>query len=577
MPLRVRSDILKLCMHDKFFISAALREIGRLLEVKGDNPFKARAYQRAAEALQALAGDLDALIRNRRLTEISGIGSGLAGVIEELYRTGRTAVLEQLRMELPPGAVELSVIPGLSLKKMMALHEALRIENIPDLKTACEKGLVRNVKGFGQKAEAKILDSIDKLEKREERALLNHALEEGEQLLQHLRISPAVLEAEVAGSLRRRKETVRRIQLVVASTDPEAVLDHLQRFPGIVQPLERTVNGCKARLARDLNTELQVVSPSHYVQALHELTGSGKHLARLEEIAGSKGIPTASRGLSKGAKHEADIYRRLGMQYIPPELRDGAAEIEAALFGTLPELVAIKDIRGMVHCHTVYSDGKNTIEEMALAAQAMGMKYLTITDHSPSAFYARGVKTDRLKAQWDEIAGVQEKVKLKLLKGTESDILQDGALDYPDPILEQFDIIIASIHTRAKMDVDQMTRRILTAMKSPFFKVWGHPLGRLLLSREPLECHVEQILDAVAEAAAAIEVNGDPRRLDLEPRWVRAAQRRGIRFIVSTDAHSTQALANLRYGVFMARRGWLTREEVLNTRDTKEFMKAVHP
>jgi DNA polymerase (family 10) len=564
-------------MYDKNFISAALREIGRLLEVKGDNPFKSRAYRRAAEALQAFDGDLDALIQNRRLTEISGIGTGLAAIIEELYRTGRTAVLEQLRTELPPGAVELSVIPGLSIKKIMALHSALRLENIPDLKTACEKGFVRNVTGFGQKAEAKILQSINKLEKREERALLNHALEEGEQLLQHLRTAAVVLEADLAGSLRRRKETVRRIQLVAASSDPEAVLDHLHRFPGIVQPLERTANGCKARLAGGLDAELEVVSPLDYVRVLYELTGSGKHLARLEEIARSKGISTGPRGLHKGAKHEADIYRRLGMQYIPPELRDGEAEIEAALSGALPELVEVKDIRGMVHCHTVYSDGKNTIEEMALAAEAMGMKYLTITDHSPSAFYARGVKTDRLKAQWDEIAGVQEKVKLKLLKGTESDILQDGALDYPDPILEQFDVIIASIHTRAKMDVDQMTRRILAAMKSPFFKIWGHPLGRLLLSREPLQCHMEQILDAVAESAAAIEVNGDPRRLDLEPRWIRAARQRGIRFIVSTDAHSTQALANLRYGIFMARRGWLTRREVLNTRDTDEFMKVVHP
>ena len=569
-------------MNDRFSIAAALREIGRLLQVKGDNPFKSRAYERAAAALEAFDGDLDVLVQNRRLTEISGVGAGLAAAIEELHRTGRSAVLEQLRRELPPGVVELSVVPGLSLKKITTLHSALRIENVADLKTACEKCLVRNVKGFGEKAETKILETIAKLEKREEWTLLNHALEEGERLLQHLQTLPAVLQADIAGSLRRRKETIRRIQIVVASKEPEAVLDHLSRYPAVLQSLERSGRYCKARLARGLDAEITVVSPDDYVAALHNLTGSTKHIAKLGELARSKNISFGSDGLRKNSpkvsvKDEEEIYRRLGMQYIPPELREDEGEIEAALSGALPILVTPEDIQGMTHCHTVYSDGKNTIEEMALAAEAIGMKYLTITDHSPSAFYARGVKTDRLKLQWEEIARVQEKVSIRLLKGTESDILQDGSLDYPDPILEQFDIIIASIHVRAKMDIDQMTRRILGAIKSPFFKIWGHPLGRLILSRPPLECHMEEILDAVAESAAAIEVNGDPRRLDLEPRWIRAARQRRIKFIISTDAHSTKNLANLRYGVFMARRGWLSRGEVLNTRNADDFMKAVHP
>jgi DNA polymerase (family 10) len=231
----------------------------------------------------------------------------------------------------------------------------------------------------------------------------------------------------------------------------------------------------------------------------------------------------------------------------------------------------------MTHCHTIYSDGQNSIEEMALAAQAMGMKYLTITDHSPSAFYARGVNIDRLLAQWDEIARVQEKVKIKLLKGTESDISADGSLDYPDSVLERFDIIIASIHARHKMDSDQMTRRLLRALKLPWFKVWGHPLGRLIQSRPAFDCRMEEVLDVVAESRAAIEINGDPHRLDLEPRWIRQARQRGIKFIVSTDAHSTRGLGNLQYGVAMARRGWLAREDVLNTLSAEEFMKAVHP
>ena len=569
-------------MSDRISIAAALREIGRLLQVKGENPFKSRAYERAAAALDAFDGDFDAVIQNRRLTQISGIGAGLAAAIEELYRTGRSALLEQLRQELPPGAVELSILPGLSLKKIIALHSALRIENIPDLKTACEKGLVRNVKGFGEKAEAKILEAIEKLERSEERTLLNHALEEGERLLQHLQTSSSVVQADIAGSLRRRKETLRRIQIVAASNDPEAVLEHFIRYPSMSQSLERSHAHCRARLARGLDAEITVVSPDGYIAMLHNLTGSAQHLAKLAELARSKGMSLGSDGLRKNSRRvaiedEERIYEYLGMQYISPELREAAGEIESASSGTLPVLITPQDIQGMTHCHTIYSDGKNGIEEMALAAQAMGMKYLTITDHSPSAFYARGVKTDRLKMQWDEIAKVQEKVKVRLLKGTESDILQDGSLDYPDGILEQFDIIIASIHVRAKMDLDQMTRRILNAMRSPFFKVWGHPLGRLLLSRPPLECEMEKVLDAIAESAAAIEINGDPRRLDLEPRWIRAARQRGIKFIISTDAHSTKNLANLRYGVFMARRGWLSHDEVLNTRNADDFMKAVHP
>jgi DNA polymerase (family 10) len=570
-------------MQDKVFIAAALREIGRLLHLKGENPFKSRAYERAAQALQAFDGDLYSLVTNRRLTQIHGIGAGIAAVVEELCRSGLTPVLDELRAGLPAGAAELSTVPGLTLRKIIALHDALRIETIPDLRTACEKGLVRNVKGFGQKAEVKLLAAIEKLENKDERILLDKALEEGERLLQYVRTAPAVTGADITGSLRRRRETIRRIKIIAASEDAESVGNYFCRYPAAIQPSGPTDKHRTIRLAEGPDAELTIVPPGEYAAALHELTGSAKHVAKIAELARSKrisiGSPTRRNGAEKksGAKDEREIYRQLGMQYVPPELREDQGEIEAALAGMLPSLVNLEDIQGMTHCHTLYSDGKNSVEEMALAADQMGMKYLTITDHSPSASYAGGVKIDRLKAQWEEIARVQEKAKVRLLRGTESDILQDGSLDYPDPILEQFDIIIASIHVRYKLDVDQMTRRILGAMRLPFFKVWGHPLGRLVLSRPPLECHIEKVLDAIAESRAAIEVNGDPRRLDLEPRWIRSAKARGIKFIISTDAHSVKNLRNLRYGVFMARRGWLTRDEILNTRGTREFIKAVHP
>jgi DNA polymerase (family 10) len=275
---------------------------------------------------------------------------------------------------------------------------------------------------------------------------------------------------------------------------------------------------------------------------------------------------------------EEEIYAELGMQYVPPELRENGGEVEAALAGDLPEdLVEIGDVRGMVHCHTNYSDGKHTIEEMARGADALGMSYLTITDHSPTAFYAGGLKEEQLYRQWEEIDYVQEKVKVKLLRGTESDILANGSLDYPDRILDQLDVIIASIHSRYRMDESQMTERITTAMRQPWFKVWGHALGRLIQHRPPFNCRMEEILDVIAESAAAIEINGDPFRLDMPPEWIREARKRRIKFVISTDAHSVNGMKNLKFGVGIARRGWVTRDEVLNTMEMPLFRVAVKP
>ena len=571
-------------MKDRFEIAADLRAIARLLTVKGENPFRAQAYERGANALENLEGDLDALIKSSRLREIPGVGSGLAAVIEEIYTTGECWMLEQLRQELPPGAVELSQVPGLNLKKIIALHDTLHIESIAELKSACQEGVVSKVKGFGLKSQAKLLTDIEKLETPTTGPLpLHAALEAAENILHHLGGCPQLIQADIAGALRRRRETVREICIVAATDHPQAVLDRFLRFPALERTEMLEDHRCRARLAAGPEAELVIVPPDSYVSMLHALTGSRDHVAKLQAMAGSSAVnpypnqPGANGGKELKVKNELEIYRRLGLQYIPPELREDEGEIEAAGAGRLPQVVALEDIRGMTHCHTLYSDGRNSIDEMALAAEAMGMTYLTITDHSPSAYYARGVAIDRLRAQWDEIARVQERVKVKLLKGTESDILEDGRLDYPDYLLAQFDIVIASIHSRHKMDSDQMTNRLLRALKLPLFKIWGHPLGRLIQSRPPLACRMEEVLDAVAASQCAIEVNGDPKRLDLEPLWIRAARDRGIKFIVSTDAHSIAALANLHYGVSMARRGWLTPGEVLNTLDAEKFVEAVHP
>jgi DNA polymerase (family X) len=570
-------------MQDRFYIAGTLRQIAQLLQIVGENPYKTRAYERGARALENLEADFDALVKSRRLTEIDGVGNALAAVIDEIYYSGESAILRQLRDELPPGAVELSAVPGLSLKKIAALHDALRIENLADLKTACEKGLVRNVKGFGEKAEAKILTAIEQLDNRQDRTLLNHALAEAERLLRHLRACSAVRDAAIAGSLRRRKETVHRILLVAGTDEAETVIDRFLRFPAFAEAREEDDGRCTGRFPRGLEAELHTCTPSEYVASLHWLTGSREHCEALQAHGREKGLllgPTGMRS-STGApvrvKNEREIYRRLGLQFVPPELRENSGEIGAAAAGTLPETLEVEEIQGMVHCHTTYSDGLNSVLEMALAAEALGLKYITITDHSPNAFYARGVNIDRLRAQWDEIAQAQEQVSIRLLKGTESDILEDGSLDYPDYILEKFDVIIASIHARNKMSSDQMTTRLVRAMQLPVFKIWGHPLGRLIQSRPPFECRIDEVLDVIAASRAAVEVNGDPRRLDLAPQWVRAARERGIKFVVSSDAHSTKNLQNFTYGVDMARRGWLTRQDVLNTLDAEQFLKAVHP
>jgi DNA polymerase (family 10) len=571
---------------DRFAVARMLREIGLLLEVQGGNPFKARAYERGARALEALAGDLERLVAEDRLTEIPGIGDALAATIRELHRSGRSASLERLRGQLPPGVLELIQVPGLSVPRIAALHEALGIATVDDLRAACEAGRVRGVRGFGARTEGKILAGIRQLATRGEEVLLHRAMAEGERLLAYVRAAPGVAEADLAGALRRRTETVDRLVVTIGTSDPASALDHVARYPPASGARSRTPTGVSFRLADGLLVQAETAPPAGFPALLHDLTGSAAHRARLAERAGHLGLVLDRRGISRGTGHrrlgvetEADIYRHLELPPMPPEVREDVGELEAAAAGTFPaDLVQEADIQGMVHCHTVYSDGGNTVEEMARAALVMGMRYITITDHSPTASYAGGLPLDRLRRQWDEIEAAQEKVTgLTILRGTESDILADGRLDYPDAVLARFDVIIASIHARHRMDEDQMTRRLIAAMRNPFFKIWGHALGRYVMRRPPIACRMDEVLDAAAGSPVAVEVNGNPHRLDMEPRWQREARRRGLRFVVSTDAHSTRELHNLRYGIYMARRGFLRKADVLNTLPVQAFRQAVRP
>jgi DNA polymerase (family 10) len=563
-------------MKDKFAIAAALQEIGTLLELKGGQYFKARAYKAGARAVAELTEDAGKLIKQNRLTFVKGIGFALAKQIQQLYETGESSMLNELRGQLPTGIVELSRVPGLSVQKVERLHEALGISSVDELKAACEAGQVRGVKGFGAKTEQKILEAIASHKERKQYIHLHHAWRMSERILEYMAAAPGFAQAEVAGETRRWKETVSQIVVVAAGKDPARLLDHFARYPSAMRVESKTKEQCVVVLSEGFKAMLVAVKSKDFPVALLLATGSEAHLKRLEQLSVKKKTEASQKANS--IKAESQIYKRLGLQYIPPEQREDAGEIEAALTKKLPDdLVTAEDIRGMVHCHTIYSDGKHSVEQMVSAAESLGMKYITITDHSPTAFYAGGVKIDRLQQQWEEIDRVQEQTKVRILKGTESDILADGSLDYPDWILEQFDVIVASIHSRYKMNEDQMTRRVVTAMQQPVFKIWGHALGRLIERRPPFDCRVEEILDVIAESRAAIEINGDPYRLDMEPRWIREARKRKIKFVISVDAHSMTALGNVKYGVGIARRGWVRRGEVLNTLAVKSFQKAVRP
>jgi DNA polymerase (family 10) len=559
---------------DRFGVAAALQEIAQMMDLKGGQyRFKAKAYNAGARAIQGVA-DLDRLVREDRLTTLPRIGDALASQIKQLYLTGESSVLNGLRQEFPKGVVELSAVPGLSVEKIRQLQEELGITSIAELKAAAEAGKLRELKGFGPKTEQRLLTHVSTpVQKPKRRLHLHHAWNTADQVVDYLKAIDGVVDVSVAGSLRRWEETVGVIDIVAAADDPAALIEKFLQFPLVLSSHIEDEDTCVAQFADGAQVWLTAVPPKEFGVTLFVKTGSQAHIEKVMAHAKRKKISFA-----RLPRTEEQVYSRLGMSYIPPELREDQGEIEAALAKKIPEdLVTEADIKGQVHCHTTYSDGIHTLEAMVRGAEEMGMKYITITDHSPTAIYANGLKLDRLKRQWDEIDEVQEKVSIKILRGTESDIVASGDLDYPDSVLEKFDVIVASIHARYKMDAAKMTERITTAMRYPVFKIWGHGLGRLLQRRPPFECDVEKILDVIAESKAAIEINGDPYRLDLEPRWVREARKRKIKFVISTDAHSVKAMNNIKYGVAMARRGWVTRKEVLNTLNTTAFAKAVNP
>ena len=560
-------------------VAGALREMAALLEFSSAPKFKVKAYQRAVEVVETVA-DLAPLVEQGRLPELPGIGSTLSRQIEELWNTGSSSFLNRLREELPQGASELIQLDGMTPRRLRSLVDGLAIDSVAMLRAECEAGRVRVLPGFGKKTEQRLLEACDRWFNREPEVplptLLSKALERAAVLERVLLES--VERVQLVGALRRGEETVRELEWVVLGDTNEP----LARLAKMRQVLRTEPERGRAHLSEALKLQLHSASATNFGNAVVLATGTEAHVAALRLKARQRGFELegwdgTKRGEGRTFSTEKELYSALDLPFVPPELRGDRAELSVAAQADFHDLITERDVLGMVHCHTSYSDGRNTIAEMAAAAHALGMQYLTITDHSPSAYYANGVSLDRLQQQWDEIAAAQEKVPIRILRGTEADILADGTLDYPDSVLEQFEVVIASVHARHRMDRTAMTARLTKAMSLPMFKIWGHGLGRILNHRDAFDCDVPAVLDALSGSRGAIELNADPHRLDLPPEWIPAARERNIPFVISVDAHSTRGLEVLRYGVTMARRGALRRSEVLNTEPPERFAELVHP
>ena len=569
--------------HDKQGLIAALEECAVLMELRGDNPFRSRAYEQGARALEALGGEPAQWLEQGALAGLKGVGKGLEEKVEEWVRTGRLAQLDELRREIPAGLLEMLAIPGLGPKKIKAIWDKLGITSLDKLESAAREGTLAALPGFGEKTAEKILAGIQQRRQYSVRHLVDLATETAEMILGRLRPLAAIGRIELAGSLRRSRETIKDLDFVATSTDPRSVMKVFVETPGVESVVAHGETKSSILLRGGIPVDLRVVEPGQFAAALNYFTGSKEHNTHLRGRAKRMGSKLNEYGLfpeeGSGAERpslplpdEAALYRHLGLEYIPPELREDMGEIEAAEKGLLPELITLEDMAGMLHCHTVYSDGTMSVSELAELTRDLGYKYLAICDHSQSAAYAGGLKQEDILRQWDEIDGVNGQMKdFHIFKGIESDILADGALDYPDTFLERFDLVVASIHSRMSMDREAMTLRICRALEHPATTLLGHPTGRLLLKREPYELDLERVFEVAGRHGVVMEINAHPMRLDLDWRAMRKAKAAGCKFAINPDAHIPADLPYVKYGVGIARKGWLGPKDVINTMSLRAF------
>jgi DNA polymerase (family 10) len=573
---------------DKDQVASVLSEIGTLLELQGENPFRVNAYLNGARAVQQMEEDLATVVREGRLTSIPGIGDTLRDKITTLVTTGKLPFYEELKKKVPAGLIEMLRIPGLGPKKVKALHEQLGIDTLDKLKEACEDGRVAGLRGFGGKTQQKILEGLQFLSEMGSRVRLDQALRIADGLVEGLRDLPGIDRLEVCGSIRRRRETIKDIDILVSSdADPLPIMERFVSLPGVVQVTGQGSTKSSIVVQKvmpsgrriTMNADLRVVNTAQFPFALHYFTGSKEHARAMRVKAIQYDLKLneyelAGEGRSVECHSEADIFGALGMDYIPPELREDTGEMDAAEKHTLPTLIERGDIRGLFHNHTTASDGGNSLEEMALAAKELGLSYLGIADHSQSLSIANGLQPERLLKQLAEIDALNKRLRgIKLFKGSEVDILEDGSLDYDDDILSQLDYVVASVHSLFAMSRQEMTERIVRAVRHPRVTMLGHATGRLLLKRDGYQVDLEAVLQAAAESGCLIEINADPHRLDLDWIHCKRARAMGVMLVINPDAHSTTGLLNYHYGIDVARRGWLEKQHVFNTRTAAEVTR----
>lgn len=547
-----------------------LNNIGMLLELKGESFFKSKAYYEAARTLELLEEDIETLVNENRLKELKGFGEALTQKITELVTTGRLEYYERLKESIPSGLLDMLKIQGLGPKKVKTIYEQLGITTIGELKYACLENRLMKLPGFGEKTQAKILEGIENLGKYAGRYLFPHAMAFAAEIIKSLKESGIVIRCSEGGSLRRRKEVIGDIDILVSSSDSAGVMELFTTHPLVLQITSKGETKSGVMLKDGINADLRVVSDEEYPYALHHFTGSKEHNTAMRHMAKQDGIKMNEYGLFKGEEiipcsNEEEIFKVFGMTYIPPELRENNGEIEAAKNGEIPELIELNDIRGVFHAHTYFSDGSSTIEELVKYCIGKGYSYLGISDHSQTAYYAGGLRLDQIKKQHEEIDVLNKKYPdFSILKGIELEILPDGSVDYDDEVLSWFDFTIASVHSVFGMDEDKMTQRVINAMKNKYVTILGHPTGRLLLSREPFKIDMNEIIKSAAEHKVILEINANPHRLDLDWRNCKPAREAGCRFAICPDAHSMEGIEDMIYGINVARKGWLTKNDVLN-------------
>ena len=563
-------------------IAAVFNEIADLLDIEGANPFRIRAYRNAARTVYAYPKEMATLVDEEfDLTTIGSIGKDLAGKITELVQTGELKFLSELKEEVSPELEALIKIPGLGPKRVQMLHEKLHVNSLEDLKKAVENGSLETLHGFGPKLLAAITKALDRQRFATRRYRRSGALPVALWTVERLKQAHGVVRIEIAGSLRRKRDTVKDIDIVASCKAGSDIMEVFTTLPGVEKVLMRGTTRSSVALGNGLHIDLRVVPEEAFTTALHHFTGSKPHNVTLRLMAHKAGMKINEYGIFKAdrripVKEEADIYHALGLTYIEPELRENRGEIVAAQQNTLPRLIDEKAIRGDLHLHTTYTDGKGSIREMALAAKAKGYDYIAVTDHTKHLTIAHGLDEKRIRQQLEEIDRLNEELKgITVLKSAEVDILADGTLDLPDSILKELDLTVCAVHYKMNLSKEEQTARILKAMQNPYFTILAHPTGRLINLREPCELDMEAIINACGQNSIILELNAQPDRLDLNDIHCKMAKEAGVKIAISTDAHSVNDLELMTYGLGQARRGWLEEEDVINTKSLKALMETL--